>query len=244
MSISSDNVHNPTQPTTSSKAKQTLIDQYKEDYEKALSAIDNDVKALVQQGKEMKSLILMSENLGKIIEIHESLSRLYTIIYNNTEVLKRFGSERLKQLGHEPKPIYEVVKDANAEKEDIENYVVQELRKVGFSKKHWYIKERILSEIEYMFDALQILIEPEFIPLEDTSTELNTSDDGNADRYIPSSVKISVWRRDQGKCIQCGSKEKLEYDHIIPISKGGANTERNVQLLCEKCNREKSARIA
>jgi len=44
--------------------------------------------------------------------------------------------------------------------------------------------------------------------------------------------------------VQCESKEKLEYDHIIPISKGGSNTERNVQLLCEKCNREKSAKIA
>jgi len=37
--------------------------------------------------------------------------------------------------------------------------------------------------------------------------------------------------------------EKLEYDHIIPVSKGGSNTERNIQLLCEKCNRQKSATI-
>jgi hypothetical protein len=62
-------------------------------------------------------------------------------------------------------------------------------------------------------------------------------------RYIPKHVKREVWRRDQGKCIECGSKEKLEYDHIIPVSKGGSNTARNVQLLCENCNRTKSSKI-
>jgi len=56
---------------------------------------------------------------------------------------------------------------------------------------------------------------------------------------IPDEVKMFVWNRDNGKCVKCGSKESLEYDHIIPISKGGSNTERNIQLLCEKCNRSK-----
>lgn len=60
---------------------------------------------------------------------------------------------------------------------------------------------------------------------------------------IPSDVKMAVWQRDQGRCVKCGSQEKLEYDHIIPISKGGSNTERNIQLLCEHCNRAKSANL-
>lgn len=59
-------------------------------------------------------------------------------------------------------------------------------------------------------------------------------------RKIPSSVQDRVWRRDEGKCVKCGSNENLEFDHIIPFSKGGANTYRNIQLLCEKCNRSKS----
>jgi len=33
---------------------------------------------------------------------------------------------------------------------------------------------------------------------------------------IPDRVKLYVWRRDQGQCVKCGSKVKLEYDHIIP----------------------------
>jgi 5-methylcytosine-specific restriction endonuclease McrA len=62
-------------------------------------------------------------------------------------------------------------------------------------------------------------------------------------RTIPSNVKMYVWQRDGGRCVECGSNEKLEYDHIIPVSKGGSNTERNVQLLCEHCNRKKQAKI-
>ncbi len=62
-------------------------------------------------------------------------------------------------------------------------------------------------------------------------------------RHISQSVKDKVWNRDGGQCVECGSNENLEFDHIIPHSKGGANTYRNIQLLCESCNRSKSAKI-
>jgi 5-methylcytosine-specific restriction endonuclease McrA len=60
---------------------------------------------------------------------------------------------------------------------------------------------------------------------------------------IPEKVRIEVWRRDGGKCARCGSRERLEYDHIVPISRGGSNTARNIELLCESCNRAKSNNI-
>ncbi len=60
---------------------------------------------------------------------------------------------------------------------------------------------------------------------------------------IPENVRIEVWRRDQGKCAGCGSRVNLEYDHIVPVSRGGSNTARNVELLCEACNRSKGDRI-
>jgi hypothetical protein len=56
---------------------------------------------------------------------------------------------------------------------------------------------------------------------------------------IPQHIIDKVWRRDLGQCAICGSKEKLEIDHIIPVSKGGSSTYRNLQLLCEKHNRSK-----
>jgi hypothetical protein len=60
---------------------------------------------------------------------------------------------------------------------------------------------------------------------------------------ISDQVRMFVWQRDEGKCVQCGAREKLEFDHVIPVSKGGSNTERNIQLLCETCNRSKGASI-
>ena len=60
---------------------------------------------------------------------------------------------------------------------------------------------------------------------------------------IPQDIQNRVWNRDGGKCVLCGSQDKLEFDHVIPFSKGGANTYRNLQLLCETCNRRKSDNI-
>jgi HNH endonuclease len=60
-------------------------------------------------------------------------------------------------------------------------------------------------------------------------------------RSIPQDVKIAVAVRDGGRCRQCGSTADLHYDHVIPWSKGGANTVANIQLLCGPCNRRKGA---
>jgi HNH endonuclease len=60
---------------------------------------------------------------------------------------------------------------------------------------------------------------------------------------IPESVRLFVWQRDKGQCVKCGSRQRLEFDHIIPLASGGSNTERNIQLLCESCNRAKGATI-
>ena len=76
------------------------------------------------------------------------------------------------------------------------------------------------------------------------NTKDNTQGKKNKNhRKISSNVRKEVWNRDEGKCVRCGSREKLEYDHIIPFSKGGSNTARNIELLCEKCNRSKGAKI-
>jgi len=60
---------------------------------------------------------------------------------------------------------------------------------------------------------------------------------------IPQNVQDRIWNRDGGTCVKCGSNKNLEFDHIIPFSKGGSNTYRNLQLLCQTCNRSKSNNI-
>ncbi len=74
-------------------------------------------------------------------------------------------------------------------------------------------------------------------------SSMDSQKSSNYNRTVPTHVRDEVWRRDEGKCATCGSRERLEYDHIIPVSKGGSNTARNIELLCEQCNRSKSDKI-
>jgi hypothetical protein len=63
-------------------------------------------------------------------------------------------------------------------------------------------------------------------------------------RLIPTQVKIEVWQRDGGKCVQCGSADNLHFDHDIPYSKGGSSlTAHNVRLRCARHNLQKSHKI-
>lgn len=63
-------------------------------------------------------------------------------------------------------------------------------------------------------------------------------------RYIPRWVKSKVYRRDGGRCVnlsvegrRCDSRRDLEYDHVIPWSRGGSSDDpENIRLLCRAHN--------
>lgn len=75
-------------------------------------------------------------------------------------------------------------------------------------------------------------------PAEDALPEIDD------DRIIPSWVKLEVWKRDGGKCIQCGAQTHLHFDHIIPYAKGGSSKNpANIQILCSRHNLQKHDRI-
>ena len=62
-------------------------------------------------------------------------------------------------------------------------------------------------------------------------------------RYLSPKVRHKVWHRDHGRCVECGSQNNLQFDYIIPFSKGGSNAAENIQILCESCNKKKSNKI-
>jgi hypothetical protein len=61
---------------------------------------------------------------------------------------------------------------------------------------------------------------------------------GPIGKPLPSSwVRMHVWWRDQGRCVLCEKREGVWFDYIIPLREGGSNTERNIRLMCERCQR-------
>jgi 5-methylcytosine-specific restriction endonuclease McrA len=55
--------------------------------------------------------------------------------------------------------------------------------------------------------------------------------------------RLNIYRRDDYKCLYCGSKDGLTLDHVIPKSKGGPNSWTNLATCCMKCNVSKGDRL-
>lgn len=55
--------------------------------------------------------------------------------------------------------------------------------------------------------------------------------------------RFGVFARDGHRCVYCGSAERLECDHVIPIARGGGNDAANLATACLKCNRSKGSKI-
>jgi hypothetical protein len=113
---------------------------------------------------------------------------------------------------------------------------------------HFYLYKGMLFEVSgpYNGEEGNLLVQNYFAKKRAKVDSIQSESEQQPNRQrtvIPESVRHEIWRRDQGCCVECGSKERLEYDHLIPFSKGGSNTARNLRLLCETCNRRKSASI-
>jgi 5-methylcytosine-specific restriction endonuclease McrA len=54
----------------------------------------------------------------------------------------------------------------------------------------------------------------------------------------------AVFARDRHRCQYCGSERHLTVDHVVPRSKGGADTWDNLVTSCAPCNRKKGDRPA
>jgi hypothetical protein len=71
-------------------------------------------------------------------------------------------------------------------------------------------------------------------------------------RFIPTAMKRAVSHRDRGACRfkdrktgkTCGSRHALEFDHVLPLSLGGATTVENLRLLCAAHHRIETEKLA
>jgi 5-methylcytosine-specific restriction endonuclease McrA len=68
-------------------------------------------------------------------------------------------------------------------------------------------------------------------------------------RCIPARTRRAVYERDEGKCAfvhgdgqRCDSKNRLEFDHIRPVARGGTSTLENLRLVCRAHNQYEAER--
>lgn len=139
--------------------------------------------------------------------------------------------------------IFESIKNKQAIKDDL----ICRIKKYDQSEKENIINELEKEDIkQYIYKKeRKKMIERETLDelvSEGKVFNIYTKKDGNRET-IPMDIANAVWNRDGGKCCICDSNKELEFDHIIPVSKGGATTFRNLQLLCRKCNSIKSDNI-
>ena len=97
-----------------------------------------------------------------------------------------------------------------------------------FSYEYLAERDRQLSEIDY-------------------SCTLRQYESKNQRKLMTKSLRKKIMERDQYTCQICGKympdQVGLHIDHIIPVSKGGKSIPQNLQVLCDKCNGHKLAKI-
>lgn len=69
-------------------------------------------------------------------------------------------------------------------------------------------------------------------------------------RHIPAEVKRAVWERDQGRCTfvgdqgqRCGARERIEFDHVEPVARGGSASVEGMRLRCSGHNQLEAERM-
>lgn len=61
---------------------------------------------------------------------------------------------------------------------------------------------------------------------------------------LTSSDWLQVLNAHGGKCAYCGSTDRIELEHMTPLSRGGQHTKSNIVPACFSCNRSKGAMTA
>jgi len=182
----------------------------------------------------------ISESKEKLLPIQEEIRSILSEVYR---------AKRCSRCGSSAYTLYD--KGGNSIR----------IRCTGCNKMRW-IEPHDINAFNNRFDSLISLLNRREEHVNQISTNESTLSGGYAQDYtamsfdlaepplpvklgkrrtIPAEVQRQVMDRDNGQCVLCGSGESLQYDHIIPFSKGGGNQPDNLRILCQSCNLSKGA---
>lgn len=108
---------------------------------------------------------------------------------------------------------------------------------IGFAK---LIQERRLTKKEFL-EELTSFLNREWKRIEKFQIKYILRSPGDLKKQAKQNYKFrwKIFKRDNFACQNCHRQEDLELDHIIPLSKGGKDSEENMQTLCKRCNLKK-----
>lgn len=68
----------------------------------------------------------------------------------------------------------------------------------------------------------------------------------SGDFEVSGALTLAEWQQIlasfSGRCAYCGSTERIEMDHVVPLSKGGQHVASNIVPACKPCNSGKRDR--
>ena len=121
---------------------------------------------------------------------------------------------------------------------------VPSLQRYWFYKKYLlWVNRNCISEDDYKYINLKVeefvsYGNEEFQRLKDKVNRIKelTAPRGNKRNNIKDEILSFILKRDREECVTCGSKDNLQFDHILPLSKGGSDEPENLRILCRSCN--------
>ena len=228
------------------KTLEALVELYVPDAGRDMARFGQQVDALFE-------LPSNSDGLTRCVSVVETLSRwvhpdeMMDMAEQHYRLLVRAGEERAGLVEEISAHFDRLVAEVHDEfrEESARGYCVPE-------EQYAFLGDTLfVFDGQYSDDEMRMLMNEYMADLQKRMTAsaeerdlVRAEDEAENPARIPERVRTYVWRRDMGRCAVCGATEELEFDHIIPRSKGGASTVGNVQVICSKCNEKKSAQVA
>ena len=122
--------------------------------------------------------------------------------------------------------------------------------KIKLTAKQWKLdnKEKVsLSSSKYFQENKQAIYEYQSLWRKTNKNKLADYFNNRRAKFLENgSFEISekfLRKLYNSPCVACGSRDRIEQDHIIPLARGGMHSEGNLQPLCRSCNASKSKKL-